>query len=193
MARTPSTMLPLGTAAIEFRLPDTNGRFVSSEDFVHKPALLLMFICNHCPYVLHVQAELARLGRDYAQRGVGIVAINSNDVASYPEDGPARMAEEAKRVGYCFPYLFDESQTVAQAYRAACTPDFFLFDQNRKLVYRGQLDDSRPGSNIPVTGEDLRAALDALLSGKEITSQQKPSLGCNIKWREGNEPDYFGD
>jgi len=185
-------MLSLGTAAIDFRLPDTNGRFVSTTDFADKPALLVMFICNHCPYVLHVRAELSKLGRDYIARGVGIMAVNSNDVMNYPEDGPARMAEEARTAGYSFPYLFDEAQTVAQAHRAACTPDFFLFDKNRRLVYRGQLDDSRPGNDIPVTGRDLRAALDALLAGEGVSLEQKPSLGCNIKWKAGNEPDYFG-
>ena len=185
-------MLPLGTVSPDFKLPDTNGKLVSNADFADKAALLVMFICNHCPFVKHVRTELAKLGRDYAPRGVGIVAINSNDVKSYPEDSPAKMAEEAREASYVFPYLFDESQTVAQAYRAACTPDFFLFDKSRKLVYRGQLDDSRPGNGIPVTGKDLRAALDGLFGGKSVAAEQKPSLGCNIKWKPGNEPNYFG-
>lgn len=185
-------MLPLGTVAPAFYLPDTDGRLVSIGEFKGKAALLVMFICNHCPFVKHVRGELAKLGQDYSARGVAIVAINSNDVANYPEDSPANMADEAREAGYGFPYLFDESQVVAHAYRAACTPDFFLFNNERKLVYRGQLDDSRPGSGIPVSGRDLRIALDGLLAGKSIASEQKPSLGCNIKWRAGNEPDYFG-
>lgn len=184
-------MLPLGTPAPDFRLPDPNGKLVSLADFAGQPALLVMFLCNHCPYVKHVRFELAKLGRDYAAPGVGIVGISSNDATNYPADGPALMAREAKVAGYNFPYLYDESQTVAQAFHAACTPDFFLFDQGRRLVYRGQLDASRPGNGIPVTGQDLRAALDALLAGKAISAKQTPSLGCNIKWRLGNEPDYF--
>ena len=185
-------MLPLGTIAPDFKLPDIGGEMVGLSDFSAKAGLLVMFICNHCPFVKHVRSELARLGRDYLPRRVAIVAINSNDVANYPEDSPAKMAEEAKEAVYHFPYLFDESQSVARAYRAACTPDFFLFDNNRRLVYRGQLDDSRPGNGIPVTGADLRAALDAVLAGKTAKLAQKPSLGCNIKWKPGNEPDYFG-
>ena len=193
MARTPSTMLPLGTPAPDFELPDTSGgRIISLSDFSDKSALLVMFICNHCPFVKHVRSELARLGIDYLSREVGIVAISSNDVVNYPEDSPARMAEEARDAGYGFPYLFDESQAVALAYRAACTPDFFLFNKQHQLVYRGQLDDSRPGNGIPVTGKDLRAALDSVLANKPIAAEQKPSLGCNIKWRPGHEPDYFG-
>ena len=183
-------MLPLGTVAPDFRLPDPSGKFVSLADFRDAPALLVMFICNHCPYVKHLRAGLAQLGRDYAPRGVAIVAISANDVANYPEDSPARMAAEAKSAGYTFPYLHDESQTVAQAYRAACTPDFFLFDRARRLVYRGQFDDSRPGAVAPVTGKDLRAALDAVLTGQPVAPTQKPSLGSNIKWKRGNEPDY---
>ena len=185
-------MLPLGTAASDFKLPDTNGKLVTLADFAERPALLVTFICNHCPYVKHVRAELARLGRDYLARGVGMVGINSNDAENYPEDSPTKMAKEAKAASYGFPYLFDESQAVARAYRAACTPDFFLFDERRQLVYRGQLDDSRPGNGVPVTGADLRTALDALLAGAPIPREQKPSLGCNIKWKAGNEPDYFG-
>lgn len=191
MARTPSTMLSLGTVAPDFVLPDPSGRRFSRADVSGKEGLLVMFICNHCPYVLHVRTELAALGREYQSRGIGVVAICANDALSHPEDGPDRMAIESKQAGYGFPYLHDESQAVAKAYRAACTPDFFLFDRDNRLVYRGQLDDSRPGNNIPVTGRDLRAALDALLGGKQPVGAQKPSLGCNIKWKPGNEPDYF--
>lgn len=191
MALTPSTMLPLGTAAPDFSLPDTTtGRLVSRADFAGRP-LLVLFICNHCPYVVHVRGELARLGRDCAARGVAVVAISANDAANYPQDGPAKMAAEAQAAGYTFPYLHDESQRVAQAYRAACTPDIFLFDANHKLVYRGQLDDSRPGNGVPVTGKDLRAALDAVLAGKPVAGEQKASIGCNIKWKPGTAPDYF--
>ncbi len=191
MALTPSTMLPLGTPASDFCLPDTEGRLVSLRDFRDAPALLVMFICNHCPYVKHLRSGLAQLARDYRPRGVAIVGINSNDVASYPEDSPDRMREEIRAAGYTFPYLIDETQAVAKAYRAACTPDFFLFDAARKLVYRGQFDDSRPGNGVPVTGRDLRAALEAVLSGQPVSPEQKPSLGCNIKWKPGNEPEYF--
>ena len=191
MALTPSTMLPLGTTAPDFKLPDTNGKTVSLADFEDKPALLVLFICNHCPYVKHIRAGLAQLARDYLPRGVAIVGINSNDVANYPDDSPAKMRDEAKSAGYLFPYLYDETQAVAKAYRAACTPDIYLFARGRKLVYRGQLDDSRPGNGIPVTGQDLRAALDAVLAGKPVSANQKASMGCNIKWKAGNEPDYF--
>jgi peroxiredoxin len=188
MALTPSTMLELGTTAPGFHLPDTEGKVVALDDFAGAPAVLVMFICNHCPYVKHVRDELARLGRAYQERGVVVVGINANDASAYPEDSPARMRQEKAEVGYTFPYLYDESQEVAKAYRAACTPDFFLFDRQRKLVYRGQLDDSRPGNAIPVTGKDLRAALDAVLSGRPVADQQRPSMGCNIKWTPGNEP-----
>jgi peroxiredoxin len=191
MALTPSTMLSLGTTAPNFKLPDTNGKTVFLTGFKDKSALLVLFICNHCPYVKHIRAGLAQLGRDYLPKHVAIAGINSNDVENYPEDSPARMKEEVKSAGYTFPYLYDESQAVAKAYRAACTPDIYLFDKNQKLVYRGQFDDSRPGNGIPVTGKDLRAALDALLAGKPIASNQKSSMGCNIKWKSGNEPDYF--
>ena len=190
MALTPSTMLPLGTAAPDFRLPDTNGKTVSLADFKNKPALLVIFMCNHCPYVKHIRAGLAQLARDYLPRGAAIVGINANDVANHPDDSPAKMAQEVKSIGYIFPYLYDESQAVAKAYRAACTPDIYLFDKNRKLVYRGQFDDSRPGNGIPITGKDLRAALDAVLAGKPVPADQKASIGCNIKWKSGNEPDY---
>src|SRR5581483_116516 len=191
MALTPSTMLPLGTVAPDFRLPDTNGKTVSLADFKYAPALLVMFICNHCPHVIHIRAGLAQLARDYQAKGVAMVGISANDAANYPEDSPARMKEEVKTAGYTFPYLYDESQAVAKAYRAACTPDLFLFDRDRKLVYRGQFDDARPGNSAPVTGKDLRAALDAVLAGKPVSATQKPSMGCNIKWKAGNEPDYF--
>ena len=185
-----STMLPLGTAAPDFRLPNIDGKTVSLSDFKGKP-LLVAFICNHCPYVKHLRAGLAQLGRDYGSRGAAIVGISSNSVETHPQDGPKEMAKEAKDAGYTFPYLYDESQAVAKNYRAACTPDFFLFDKDHRLVYRGQFDDSRPGNGYAVTGKDLRAALDAVLAGKPASSDQKPSIGCNIKWKAGNEPDYF--
>jgi thiol-disulfide isomerase/thioredoxin len=191
MALTPSTMLPLGTAAPDFKLPDTGGKIVSLADFKDKAALLVIFMCNHCPYVIHIRPGLAQLARDYAPKGVAIAGINSNDVANYPADSPAKMKDEVKSAGYIFPYLYDETQAVAKAYRAACTPDIYLFDKNQKLVYRGQFDDSRPGNGIPVTGRDLRAALDAVLAGRPVSPNQKASIGCNIKWKSGNEPDYF--
>jgi peroxiredoxin len=190
MSLTPSTMLPLGTGAPDFRLPDTRGQMVSPADFKSAPALLVLFICNHCPYVKHIRAGLAELGRDYQRRGAAIVAINSNDVQNDPEDSPERMKQEVKATGYVFPYLYDETQAVARAYQAACTPDIFLFDKNRRLVYRGQFDDSRPGNGRPVTGRDLRAALDAVLAGRPVSEAQTPSMGCNIKWKAGNAPDY---
>lgn len=179
----PSTMPALGMKAAPFTLPDTDGRMVSLSDFDGSPALLVMFICNHCPYVKHVRQELVRIGKEYMPRGVAIVAINSNDPAQAPEDSPEKMREEKERVGYPFPYLFDETQEVARAYHAACTPDFFLFDRERRLVYRGQLDDSRPGKDKPVTGKDLRQALDAVLAGRPVPEEQHPSIGCSIKWR----------
>ncbi len=191
MALTPSTMLPLGTTAPDFQLPDTTGKIVSLADFKNAPALLVIFMCNHCPYVIHIRNGLAKFARDYAPKHAGIVGINANDVKNYPADSPAKMKEEVKSVGYIFPYLYDETQAVAKAYRAACTPDIFLFDQNRKLVYRGQFDDSRPGNGLPVTGKDLRAALDTVLAGKPVSENQKASIGCNIKWKAGNEPDFF--
>jgi len=191
MALTPSTMLSLGTPAPDFRLPDTAGRVVSLADFAGRPALLVIFLCNHCPYVIHLRAGLARLARDYAARGVAIVGINANDPERYPADSPDRMAAEVKVAGYVFPYLFDATQEVAKSYRAACTPDFFLFDADRRLVYRGQFDDSRPGNGKPVTGRDLQAALEAVLAGHAPLAAQQASIGCNIKWLPGNEPDYF--
>ncbi len=190
MALTPSTMLPLGTVAPSFRLPDTDGKTVSLEDFAAAPALLVAFICNHCPYVKHVRHELARLGKEYQGKGVAVVAISSNDVTTHPDDSPKMMAREKAEVGYTFPYLYDETQRVALAYKAACTPDFYVFDKDQKLVYRGQLDASRPGNPIPVTGKDLRLALDTVLAGKPLSDDQRPSIGCNIKWKRGNEPDY---
>jgi thiol-disulfide isomerase/thioredoxin len=191
MAETPSTMLPLGTRAPDFVLPDAvSGRMVALSDFAGSKALVVMFICNHCPYVKHVAGELARLGKDYADKPVGCLAICSNDVANYPADSPTKMADEARTRGYTFPYLYDDSQEVAKAYLAACTPDFYVFDAARKLVYRGQLDDSRPGNRVPVTGQDLRAAIDAVLAGQPVPQHQRPSLGCNIKWKRGNAPDY---
>ena len=191
MAEPPSTMAPLGMKAPPFRLPDLAGKLASLDDFQQAPALLVAFICNHCPYVKHIRSHFAQLVRDYQARGVAVVGISSNDVESYPDDAPEKMAEEAKTFGYTFPYLYDESQEVAKAYRAACTPDFYLFDRERRLVYRGQYDASRPGNNKPVTGADLRAALDAVLGGGKVPEEQRHSLGCNIKWKRGNEPDYF--
>ena len=185
-------MLPLGTLAPDFRLPDTSGKIVSLADFQDAPALLVVFMCNHCPYVKHVRHELAELAVEYQARRVAVVGINSNDAANYPDDSPTKMVEEVKNIGYCFPYLYDGAQAVAKAYRAACTPDLYLFDRLRRLVYRGQFDDSRPGNGIPVTGNDLREALDAVLAGKPVSPNQKPSIGCNIKWKQGNEPEYFG-
>jgi peroxiredoxin len=183
-------MLPLGTAAPDFRLPDTEGNVISLEDYKEAPALLVIFMCNHCPFVKHIIDDLVDLVTEYRAKGVAVAAINSNDVESFPEDRPERMAELAREKDFTFPYLYDETQEVAKAYHAACTPDFFLFDAERKLVYRGQMDDSRPGNNIPITGVDLRAALDAVLEGKDIPAEQRPSLGCNIKWKQGNEPNY---
>ena len=191
MAETPSTMLPLGTKAPAFRLPDPNGKMVSSDDFKNAPALLVAFICNHCPFVKHIRAKFAELAKEYQGRGVAIVGINSNDIVYSPDDRPEKMAEEVKQIGYVFPYLFDETQEVAKAYRAACTPDLYLFDRDRLLVYRGQFDDSRPGNGRAVTGADLRAALEAVLTGHPVSKNQKPSIGCNIKWKSGNAPDYF--
>ncbi len=192
MVATPSTMSPLGTQAPDFKLPDPEGKMISLSDFEGARALLVMFICNHCPFVKHIAEGLAAIGRDYQPRGAAVVAINSNDIETHPDDSPARMAEEIASRGYTFPYLSDETQETAKAYGAACTPDFFVYDQDRKLVYRGQLDDSRPSNDVPVTGADLRAALDAVLEGRPVTEDQTPSIGCNIKWKPGNAPDYFG-
>lgn len=184
-------MLALGTAAPDFRLPDTTGKLVALADFKDARLLVVAFICNHCPYVKHIRAGLAQFGRDMQGQGAAVVAINSNDAKNYPDDSPSKMAVEARAAGYVFPYLFDESQSIAKVYRAACTPDFYVFDVQRRLIYRGQFDPSRPGNGAPVTGADLRAAVTSALQGKPAAEKQAPSLGCNIKWRPGNEPDYF--
>lgn len=191
MVRTPSTMLPLGTQAPDFELPNVDGRVVTLADVAGPRGTAVMFICNHCPFVKHVADQLAQLGRESMSRGVGFVAISSNDVSTHPADSPEQMVREAEERGYPFPYLYDATQDVAKAYRAACTPDFFLFDSDRRLVYRGQLDASRPGNDIPVTGGDLRAAIDAVLAGRPVATEQVPSIGCNIKWKAGQEPEYF--
>ena len=192
MVKTASTMLQLGTQAPDFQLPDVvSGKTVSLADFQGKKALLVMFICQHCPFVKHVQAELARLGQDYVPKDVGIVAISANSVETHPQDSPEHLKTMAESLGFNFPYCYDETQAVAKAYTAACTPDFFLFDGDMKLVYRGQLDDSRPGNDAPVNGKDLRAALDTVLAEQSVSPEQKPSIGCNIKWAPGNEPEYF--
>lgn len=191
MVQTASTMLPLGTQAPAFALPDAKDAKVSLSDFADAPAVLVVFMCNHCPYVKHVAEGLAQLAEHYQRRGVAVIGINANDADAFPDDAPAKMAEEVKKRGYTFPYLYDATQCVAKAYHAACTPDFYVFDKDRKLVYRGQMDSSRPGNNVPVTGEDLRAALDAVLEGKPVSANQRPSLGCNIKWKPGKEPEYF--
>lgn len=192
MVVTPSTMLALGTKVPDFHLPDVvSGEMVSLDRFVHKKALLVMFICRHCPYVQHVKYEFARLGKDYASTELGIVAISANDVEQYPDDAPEKLKDMAQELGFTFPFCYDETQEVAKEYTAACTPDFFLFDQDRELVYRGQLDDSRPNNGKPVTGQDLRTAIDAVQAGNPVGGDQKPSMGCNIKWKKGNEPSYF--
>ena len=191
MVRTASTMLPLGTTAPDFSLPDYDGKTVSLSDFQGRKALLVVFMCNHCPFVKHVAPELAKMTDEYQQLGVGVVGISSNDIANHPDDAPDKMKVEAAQQGYHFPYLYDADQRVATAYRAACTPDFYVFDADFKLVYRGQMDDTRPKQGTVPTGKDLRAALDALLAGKEIPQPQRPSIGCNIKWKTGAEPDYF--
>jgi peroxiredoxin len=192
MARTPSTMAPLGTPAPPFSLPDPSGRLFTRDALLGPHGLLVVFLCNHCPFVKHIREGLADFARDQEGRGVGIVAISSNDVERYPADSPELMAVEAREAGYTFPYLYDATQEVAHAYGAACTPDFFLYDGEGKLVYRGQFDGSRPGNEVPVTGVDLRRAVDALVEGRELPGDQVPSLGCNIKWKPGNEPEWFG-
>ncbi len=193
MSATQSTMLALGTQAPDFSLPDVRtGAMVSPKDFLGKRGLLVMFICAHCPYVKHIQEEIARVGKDFGPKGIAFIAVGSNDAVNYPDDGPLGLRAQAERFGFDFPYVFDETQNVAKAYRAACTPEFYLFDASQKLYYRGQLDDSRPKNTLPVTGQDLRAALDSLLTGQTAPGDQKPSIGCNIKWKKGNEPDYFG-
>ena len=193
MVKTLSTMLKLGTPAPAFNLPDVvSGQNISLETFKDKNALLVMFICRHCPFVKHVQHELARMGKDYRDRDLGIVAISANDTESQAEDSPSSLKEMASQLSFTFPFCYDESQETAKAYKAACTPDFYLFDKSRQLVYRGQLDDSRPGNDIPVSGRDLRTALDAVLADRPVSQNQRPSLGCNIKWKSGNAPEYFG-
>jgi peroxiredoxin len=191
MVKTASTMLELGTTAPSFSLPNVDGRIVSLDDFRSAPALVVMFICNHCPFVKHLATELASFGREVQNQGGAVVAISSNDVQTYPQDGPEAMRQEAANLGYAFPYLFDETQEVARAYRAACTPDFFVFDRNQKLTYRGQFDASRPKTTTPITGNDLRAAVRATLAGTPVPEPQYPSIGCNIKWKAGKEPEYF--
>ena len=190
MVITASTMLPLGTLAPAFRLPDTEGNMVSLADFKDSTAFLVIFMCNHCPFVKHVLSVLVELIKEYQAKGIAVVGINSNDVASFPEDSPEMMAKVAREAGFAFPYLYDETQEVAKVYSAACTPDFFLFDKEMMLVYRGQMDDSRPGNDLPVTRLDLIKVMDAVLAGKEVNAEQKPSMGCNIKWKQGNEPEY---
>jgi peroxiredoxin len=192
MVNTPSTMLKLGTKAPDFKLTDAvSGEQTSLQDFRTK-ALVVMFICNHCPFVIHVREGITQLVRECAEKDISFVAINANDLEKYPQDGPEHMKELAEEMGWTFPFLFDDTQEVAKTYRAACTPDFFIFDAKRRLAYRGQFDDSRPSKDTPVTGKDVRAAIHALLADKPVSADQKPSIGCNIKWRPGNEPDYFG-
>ncbi len=191
MVKTASTMLELGTKAPDFSLPNVDGTTVSLAGFADAPALVVVFMCNHCPFVKHIAPPLADFGREYQANGAAIVAISSNDVSTHPDDSPEQMIHEVENRGYTFPYLYDETQEVAIAYRAACTPDFYVFDKSQRLVYRGQFDNSRPDSGIPVTGEDLRKAVDAVLAGKPIPEPQIPSIGCNIKWKTGAEPKYF--
>lgn len=191
MVRTESTMLPLGTTAPDFSLPDTDGRTVSRSDFVGRKGLLVVFMCNHCPYVMHVADELKRIADECLDKGIGVVGISSNDISTHPDDSPEKMKQEKASRGYAFAYLYDATQSVARAYRAACTPDFYLFDADHRLVYRGQMDGSRPGNDKPVNGADLRQAIDALLGGQPPLPRQTPSLGCNIKWTAGAAPEYF--
>jgi peroxiredoxin len=191
MVKTASTMMALGTTAPDFTLPDTDGSLKSLHQCKGDIATVIVFMCNHCPYVKHVAPQLAKISTDYVSKGVRFIGISSNDIATHPDDSPERMRDEAKAQGYAFPYLYDESQSVANAYRAACTPDFFVFDAELKLVYRGQLDDSRPKTDRPLTGKDLRQALDAIIANEAVSPDQHPSIGCNIKWKPGMEPDYF--
>ena len=191
MVKTASTMLPLGTRAPEFSLVNVDGRSVSLADFRDAPALVVIFMCNHCPFVKHLASGLAEFGQEFQAKGAAVVAISSNDVTKHPDDSPEQMVREAEEQGYTFPYLYDEDQDVAKAYKAACTPDFYVFDSEQSLVYRGQFDSSRPDSGIPVTGEDLRSAVNTVLAGQSVAAEQQPSLGCNIKWKEGAEPEYF--
>jgi peroxiredoxin len=191
MTVTASKMVSLGMSAPGFSLPDTEGSIVSLSDFKQAPALLVVFMCNHCPFVKHILTDFVELAKEYQQKGLAVVAINSNDVESFPEDNPEMMTQKSKEAGFTFSYLYDETQEIAKAYQATCTPDFFLYDEERKLVYRGQMDDSRPGNNVSITGSDLRAALDAVLEGKKVQAKQKPSMGCNIKWKEESKSDYY--
>ena len=190
MVKTASTMLPLGTSAPDFSLPNVDGDTVSLSDIPADAPLLVAFICNHCPFVVHLREEFAKFAAEYEEKGLSVVAISSNDVSTHPDDSPELMVKEVEQFGYTFPYLYDESQDVAKAYNAACTPDFFLFDRDKRLAYRGQFDDSRPQSDTPITGADLRAAADAVLSGTEVSSEQRASIGCNIKWKAENAPGY---
>lgn len=192
MSLTPSTMLELGTSAPDFSLPAPDGTLYTLSKQTINKGLLILFKCNHCPYVIHIREQLIKKIQDYQKQGIEVVSINSNDFTEYPDDSPEKMATAAKEFGFTFPYLIDEQQQAAKAYRAACTPDFFLFDSNKLLVYRGQFDSARPGNSDPVTGKDLTMAIDQMLAGKNITVNQRPSMGCNIKWKKGNEPDYFG-
>jgi peroxiredoxin len=192
MAATPSTMLDLGTKAPDFHLPDYDGHIHALQDHLGEKGTIIIFICNHCPYVVHIIQRFSELSSEFMKKGMGVVAISSNDVDAYPQDAPPEMKKFAEKYGFEFPYLFDQKQDIAQNYRAACTPDIYLFDENRKLIYRGQFDDSRPGNDLPVTGNDLQNAVEAMLNGEEVSAEQKPSMGCNIKWKKGNEPDYFG-
>lgn len=192
MVLTPSTMLALGTQAPRFVLPDATGKRISLSDFADTPSTVIIFMCNHCPYVKHLKKALASFAREYQTRQVAVIGINSNDIETYPDDHPKQMMKDAAEFGYTFPYLVDATQEVAKAYRAACTPDFYVFDRDSKLAYRGQFDSSRPGNDRPNTGSDLRAAVDTMLEGKPPSKNQTPSIGCNIKWKPGNEPDYFG-
>ncbi|MCH2123698.1 MAG: thioredoxin family protein [Pirellulaceae bacterium] len=191
MVKTASTMLDIGTQAPKFALPNVDGTIVSEADFSDSAALIVIFMCNHCPFVKHLADALATFGREYQMKGAAVVAISSNDVSKHPEDSPEQMVHESESRGYSFPYLYDEDQSVAKAYRAACTPDFYVFDHDQKLVYRGQFDSSRPDSGVPVTGVDLRTAVDTVLAGDRVSENQTPSIGCNIKWKQGSEPDYF--
>jgi peroxiredoxin len=191
MVKTASTMRPLGTPAPDFSLPNVDGQMVALADFDDAAALVVMFICNHCPFVKHLADGIAQFAREVQQQGAAVVAISSNDVDTHPQDSPEQMVHEVENRGYTFPYLYDETQAAAQAYKAACTPDFYVFDKQRKLAYRGQFDASRPGNGVPVTGQDLRRAVDAVLAGKPAPTQQIPSIGCNIKWKADNEPEYF--
>jgi len=194
MVLTPSTMLPLGTIAPNFQLLDVvSEKIISLDQFNHQKGLLIMFICQHCPFVKHIQIELGKLGQDYQNQGLEIIAISSNSIETHPEDSPEKLKQMAEEFNFNFPICYDETQEIAKAYTAACTPDFFLFDHNKKLVYRGQLDDSRPSNGLPVTGKDLRQAIDLLLNNQPISEDQKPSIGCNIKWKKGNEPNYFNN